>query len=61
MQLESLESRKSALEVLVADPNFYGRDQIEVKKTLGELHTVSEQIDAAYLRWEELEKLQASI
>ena len=60
-RLEALESRKSALEVLVADPNFYGRDQIEVKKTLGELQTVSEQIDAAYLRWEELEKLQASI
>ena len=57
----ALESRKSALEVLVADLNFYGRDQSEVKKTLGELQTVSEQIDAAYLRWEELEKLQTSI
>jgi ATP-binding cassette subfamily F protein uup len=61
VQLETLESRKSVLDALVADPNFYGRDQSEVKKTLGELQALSEQIDAAYLRWEELEKLQASI
>jgi hypothetical protein len=55
-----MESHKLTLDALVADPNFYGRDQNEVKNTLGELQALSEQIDAAYLRWEELEKLQTS-
>ncbi len=60
-KLETIESHKLALDNLVADPNFYGRDQNEVKKTLGELQALSEEIEAAYRRWEELEKLQASI
>lgn len=60
VKLETMESHKLTLDALVADPNFYGRDQNEVKNTLGELQALSEQIDAAYLRWEELEKLQAS-
>jgi hypothetical protein len=55
-----MESHKLTLDTLVTDPNFYGRDQNEVKNTLGELQALSEQIDAAYLRWEELEKLQTS-
>lgn len=59
-KLETLESRKLTLDALVADPNFYGRDQNEIKNTLGELQALAEQIDAAYLRWEALEKLQAS-
>lgn len=59
-KLETMELRKLTLDALVADPNFYGRDQNEVKNTLGELQALSEQIDAAYLRWDELEKLQAS-
>ena len=59
-KLETMELRKLTLDVLVADPNFYSRDQNEVKNTLGELQALSEQIDAAYLRWDELEKLQAS-
>lgn len=59
-KLETMELRKLTLDALVADPNFYGRDQNEVKNTLGELQALSERIDAAYLRWDELEKLQAS-
>jgi ATP-binding cassette subfamily F protein uup len=59
-KLETMELRKLTLDALVADPNFYSRDQNEVKNTLGELQALSEQIDAAYLRWDELEKLQAS-
>jgi ATP-binding cassette subfamily F protein uup len=60
VKLETMESHKLTLDALVADPNFYGRDQNEVRNTLGELQALSEQIDAAYLRWEELEKLQTS-
>jgi len=59
-KLETMELRKLTLDALVADPNFYGRDQNEIKNTLGELQALSEQIDAAYLRWDKLEKLQAS-
>jgi len=59
-KLESMESRKLALDALVADPAFYERDQSEIKKTLSELQSISEEIEAAYLRWEELESLQTS-
>lgn len=59
-KLESLESQKSELEALVADPTFYERHQDEIKKTLSDLQSISEAIEATYSRWEELESLQTN-
>lgn len=59
-KLESLESQKSKLEALVADPTFYERHQDEIKKTLSDLQSISEAIEATYSRWEELESLQTN-
>jgi len=59
-KLEAMESRKSALDALVADPAFYDREPQEIKKSLAELQSLCDEIDVTYLRWEELEKLQSS-
>jgi ATP-binding cassette subfamily F protein uup len=56
--IESLETDKSELERVVADPAFYQRPQDEVRGALTRLQSLGAEIDAAYARWAELEALR---
>ena len=54
-RIEELESRKAELEQKAADPEFYQREQEAVKVLLGDLAGVTESLESAYARWDELE------
>ncbi|MEE4216220.1 MAG: ATP-binding cassette domain-containing protein [Xanthomonadales bacterium] len=54
-RIEALEEDKARLESQVADPGFYRQPQEAVKNTLAELASLIEELEAAYLRWAELD------
>lgn len=54
-RIETLESRKAALEAAVGDPAFYGRPHPEVAATLERLAALGADLEHAYARWSELE------
>jgi ATP-binding cassette subfamily F protein uup len=54
-RIETLESRKAALEVAVGDPTFYARPHAEVAETLAQLAALGSDIEHAYARWSELD------
>ena len=55
--IEALERAKAALDERVAQPEFYGEDRVAVRDTLARLQQTITDIDAAYVRWTELESL----
>lgn len=57
-RIESLESRKGALEIRVAEPHFYQGTTESIRDSLQQLQQLTEDIDAAYSRWAELEALR---
>ena len=59
-RIESLESRKGELENRIADPNFYQGAADSIRDSLQQLQQLTEDIDAAYARWAELEALRTA-
>ena len=55
MRIELLESEKTKLDELIADPAFYGQEKTAVKNTLVRLEQLVVEIDDAYSRWAVLE------
>lgn len=55
MRIELLESEKTKLDELIADPAFYGQEKTAVKNTLIRLEQLVVEIDDAYSRWAVLE------
>jgi ABC transport system ATP-binding/permease protein len=55
-QIENMETEKSTLETMAADPEFYKQDAAKIKETLGKIKDLEIAIGLAYKRWEELEK-----
>lgn len=53
--IEELEAKIEALNRLTSAADFYKKDQDTVGKTLAELQEAEQQLEAVYLRWDELE------
>lgn len=58
-KIDALESRQKALYETMGDPLFYRRPKEEIAAVKAELEGVDRVIEAAYLRWEDLEKRAA--
>lgn len=58
VRIESLELRKGELEIRVAGPHFYQGTADSIRDSLQQLQQLTEEIDAAYARWAELEALR---
>lgn len=54
-QIEQLEAEQSKLQTLTTNAEFYQQPAETVKTTLETLQKLTEQLEAAYVRWEELE------
>lgn len=54
-QVETLETRQTALEQAISGKGFYTGEQELVRTTLAELEDVQKQLEHAYQRWQELE------
>ena len=59
-KLEDLEEEKERLMTTLNSPVFYERrDAVEINKTSDRLGVLEKELDEAYRRWDELEKLTA--
>lgn len=58
LRIESLELRKGELEIRVGEPHFYQGTADSIRDSLQQLQQLTEEIDAAYARWAELEALR---
>ncbi|MCP3866645.1 MAG: ATP-binding cassette domain-containing protein [Gammaproteobacteria bacterium] len=56
-RLEKLEREQQEILDAMAEPAFYQRTGAEISAVQGQLKTLEEALQAAYLRWEELESL----
>lgn len=56
-KIERLEADVAALEALTATPDFYQKDQAEVKRELENLKDMQAELEAAYARWDELDSI----
>ena len=54
-KIDALESEQKALYEAMADPVFYQSEKNEIARVKARLETVEQEIEAAFLRWEELE------
>jgi ATP-binding cassette subfamily F protein uup len=56
-KLDALESRQKKLYEAMSDPLFYKKDKKEIARMKANLDRLEKEIEATYLRWEELEKI----
>ncbi len=56
-KLEELENEKSSLEAVIADPQFYSQPQTEIQVKLARITAITQEIEAAYTRWSQLDAL----
>ncbi|MEM7020630.1 MAG: ATP-binding cassette domain-containing protein, partial [Pseudomonadota bacterium] len=56
--IEQLEAEQSGLEQKTAEPGFYKQDKAAIAETMGRLEQISEELAAAYERWEYLDGLE---
>ena len=56
-KLDTLESRQKELYEAMSDPLFYKKDKEEIARMKANLDRLENEIEAAYLRWEELEEI----
>ena len=54
-KIETLEARQEELHTLMADPDFYRKDGDAIAATRAELEALTQDLEAAYGRWELLE------
>jgi ATP-binding cassette subfamily F protein uup len=59
--LEALEARKETLAAQVSTPEFYSRNEQQIRETLQELQSLDEQISVAWERWAHLDALAANL
>ncbi len=56
-KIEALEAEQAKLQAAVSDPGFYQQPGEGIATTLARLETVSGELEACYVRWEDLEAL----
>ena len=56
-KIDTLESRQKGLYEAMSDPMFYKKEKAEIARIKAHLDRVENEIEAAYLRWEELENM----
>ena len=56
-KLDTLESRQKELYEAMSDPLFYKKDKEEIARMKADLDRLENEIEATYLRWEELENI----
>lgn len=56
-RLEALENEKSALELVMSDPQFYSQPHAHVQTQLNRMNELTAEIEATYERWSQLETL----
>ncbi len=56
-KLDTLESRQKELYAAMSDPLFYKKDKKEIARMKASLGRLENEIEATYLRWEELDKI----
>ena len=59
-RLEALEAEARALNARVAGPGFYKEGASAIREALARVETVKAEIDALFVRWQELEALSPS-
>lgn len=59
--IERMENEQSELHKRIADPDFYQKDQEVIAKTMASLKTLENELEQAYERWDNLEKLVKSL
>ncbi len=57
-EIEAMEERRAGVEQALSDPQLYQSNPDRVQTLSGELRELSEQLEALYLRWDELEARQ---
>ena len=57
-KIDTLESKQKHLFEAMSDPMFYKKDKDEIARATSDLERVEQEIEAAYLRWEELENMK---
>ncbi len=57
-QLEELEAKVATLQESINAPEFFTKNRNEADQFLAELAKTEEQLEIAFMRWEELEELQ---
>ena len=57
-KLDTLESRQKELYKAMSDPLFYKKDKGEIARMKANLDRLENEIEATYLRWEELENIE---
>jgi len=60
-KIETLEAEQKALFAIVSDPMFYKKEKDEIIRINSDLARVENDIEKAYLRWEELEAEKAGM
>ena len=55
-KIEALEAEQAELQARSSDPAFYQQDQETISDCMGRLQAVTEELEACYLRWGELEQ-----
>jgi ATP-binding cassette subfamily F protein uup len=58
--IETLEAQQSALNEKINTPEFYQGDKLQIADKLDELKEITEKLELAYQRWDELEAMHAS-
>ena len=58
-QIDALETKQAALQVRVSEPAFYQRSKAEIQQALAELEDLSQAIEAAYERWQQLSERES--
>jgi ATP-binding cassette subfamily F protein uup len=56
-KIDTLESRQKELYEAMSDPLFYKKGKEEIGRVKAHLDRVENEIEAAYLRWQELEEM----
>jgi ATP-binding cassette subfamily F protein uup len=59
--IEQLEAEQNELQETASHPEFYRRDPETVSQLLNRLKRLEQDLETAYQRWDELEKLRASV
>jgi ATP-binding cassette subfamily F protein uup len=54
-KIEKLEQQQALLEKRISEPGFYQSNREEIRLVMQELAQVQEQLEAAFVRWDELE------
>ena len=57
-RIEELEAEQQRLQAAMADPNFYRESGKKVTEYKARLETLGKELDAVYVRWDELEALK---